>query len=624
MKAILIGVATLIAVGKAATGAWAADPSVDALIAANRGAVGEAPLHSAVTLVYRYVGAGLSGTRTDQIDLTTGAFVETTDAGGVTEANGFDGSIPWQRDVSGTYTPQQGGDRIPAAIDLAYRRANRWWLPAHGHASIARLADEAEGEQLREHLSVTPAGGERFDVWLDARTHLQVRTSYDDEFMHVTETYTDYRREGPQILPHTIAIDPGQGPGAVTTLTLVNCDYQRAAPLSAYSEPKIPLTGADIDGGASAATVPFRLLNNHVYVDATVNGHGPFTFIVDTGGHTLLSPHLIKQVGLKAIGEAVTSGAGEGHGTSGFVRYGEIAIGSLRMHDQVAFATDIYDKAIEGIAVDGMVGFELIRRMVTTIDYGHRTITFVSPDNFRPKRDTGSAVPFVFYDHVPNVSGRIEDLPARFDIDTGSRSALDVTTPFVRRHQLHDRFPTAPLAVTGFGVGGPARSYVVRLQEVTIGDVRVANPVVDLSDAHGGSFSDPNFDANVGSGLLKGFVVTFDYARQIMYLRRIEPAPTDFGTFDRSGLWINAHGDGYEVADIARDSAGSRAGIVIGDLIVAADGHPLADAGLSDFRQELRSAPTGTRIGLTVRRGSETREVALILRDQLDPLPLAP
>ncbi len=75
-------------------------------------------------------------------------------------------------------------------------------------------------------------------------------------------------------------------------------------------------------------------------------------------------------LGLKAVGEAVTSGAGEGHETTGFVHFDEIAMGAVRLRDEIGFATEGYDKSIGGIPVDGMIGFELIRRMVTRIDYG--------------------------------------------------------------------------------------------------------------------------------------------------------------------------------------------------------------------------------------------------------------
>lgn len=84
----------------------------------------------------------------------------------------------------------------------------------------------------------------------------------------------------------------------------------------------------------------------------------------------------------------------------------------------------------------------------------------------------------------------------------------------------------------------------------------MTNIAAGLSEAKAGSLSDPAFEGNIGSGLLKRFVVTFDYGHQVMYLKRIIPQPNDVGTFDRSALWINAKDGGYEVVDVAKGSAG--------------------------------------------------------------------
>src|SRR5262249_56938318 len=106
---------------------------------------------------------------------------------------------------------------------------------------------------------------------------------------------------------------------------------------------------------------------------------------------------------------------------------------------------------------------------------GRHTLTFTRPDRFAAGADSGARVPFVFYDHLPNVPGRIGDLPARFNIDTGSRSALDVTSPFVAAHRLRERFTKGTLAVTGYGVGGPARSYTVPIPPVPIPPITIPN-----------------------------------------------------------------------------------------------------------------------------------------------------
>ena len=112
-------------------------------------------------------------------------------------------------------------------------------------------------------------------------------------------------------------------------------------------------------------------------------------------------------------------------------------------------------------------------------------------------------------------------------------------------------------------------------------------------------------------------MVTFDYAHKVMYLKRITPTPPDVGTFDRSGLWINAKGGGYQVTEVAKGGAGDQAGLAVGDVITTIDGKPIGDDGLADARRMLRDEPAGTRVQLTVLRGTQTRSVTLLLKDQI-------
>jgi predicted aspartyl protease len=578
---------------------------------------GRVPSRGAVELNYRYAASGLVGTQTKRFDLAIGAFTEIDDLGGIRFAIGYDGKVPWQQDLSGTYTPQEGGDRIPVAVSAAYRYANLWWRADYGGATISDAGRDIVNDSPQDHLVIVPKGGKRFDAWFDAGTHLLTKVAEDRQFLHVIESYADYRREDGLNLAHKIVMDPGVGQDGVETSTLTHVSVAGGESLAVYAYPTSAPTGAVIVDGTASTSVPFRLLNNHVYVQGRVNGKGPYTFIVDSGGHTLLSSRIVSEVGLKTVGQSVESGAGAGHSTTGFVHYDEIAIGSVRLRDQMAFAAEVYDKSIEGIPVDGMVGFELLDRMVTAIDYGRNIITFTDPTRFHPSKDLGIAVPFVFYDHLPNVTGSIGDLSATFNIDTGSRSEIDITSPFVAAYQLRAHFPTGTSAVTGWGVGGPTRDYMVRLPSLKLGEVEVDQIAAGLSEDKGGSISNPNYSGNIGGGLLKRFVVTFDYAHQVMYLKRIMPIPPDVGTFDRSGLWINAKDGGYVVTDVAKGSAGERVGIAVGDVITMIDGKAGRDEELGDVRRLLRDRQAGSQLQLLVRRGTASHPITLILKDQI-------
>jgi len=602
----------------------AASPGIDSILSSYKAAVGDLPTRGSAKLDYIYETAGLKGTATAEIDLSSGAFVQAGQADIVAEGRGFDGKIPWQRDTSGANTPQEGGDRIPVAVNDAYRFANLWWRPQYSGASI-KLAGP-------DHLLVTPRGGKPFDAWFDPNTHLLKEIAEDHQFFHTRTTYTDYRVEHGINLPHTITIDNGAGPAGVEHLLLKDFAVAASHPLTFYSCPTTPPTGASIEGGATSVTLPFRLLNNHIYTQAKVNGKGPYTYIVDTGGHNLISPRLAQEVGLTTIGAAAMSGAGEKTVQSGFALVKEITLGQLQMRDQLGFVAPIYDSTIEGIQVDGMVGFELFRRFMVRIDYGKHTLTVGS--HLTPE---GTAIPFVFYDHLPMVSGKVGELPARFDIDSGSRSELDLTSPFVQANNLQARFAKGVEVVTGWGVGGPSRSYVVRLPSLTLGGAApVKDVVAGLSQDKGGSISDPNYEGNIGSGFLKRFVVTFDYAHQKMYLQPIQPAPADTGTFDRAGMWLNwsagtsaasrpgnpptgapppPDAEGYVVTEVSAGGPAARAGIQVGDVITNVNNTPARPEGLPETRTLLRSSANQVR--LAVQRNGATRQITLTLSDQI-------
>jgi hypothetical protein len=593
------------------------------VLAANKAAMAGLPPAGTLQESYSFSGLGLEGSADRTIDLATGMYVESMQGGPVSVGSGYDGEMPWMRDFSGAFTAEQGGDRPQLAVSQAFRYANVWWQPNFGGANITFIGRETDGKAPVDHLTVTPNGGSTFDAWFDADSHLLTRISEIQGFLRTQTFYSDYQPVEGMMLPRTIVMDPGAGPPSYETLKLKQAVASPARLPAAYARPTTPPLGGVIANGAASATVTFRLLNNHIYVDALVNGKGPSTFIVDTGGHTILSPRLAASLGSGVDGSIPTSGVGDKMSTSGFTPVAEIAIGDVKLQHQTAFVMEVYATAIEGIPVDGMVGFELFRRFAVRIDYQRRTLTFTDPARFDP-HEAGDMVPFKFYDHLPDVEGFIDEHPARFDIDTGSRSEVDLTAPFVTRSAIKEAYPSRVEALTGFGVGGAVNSEVIRLSSVTLGSVRIDQPVAELSDAAHGSFSDANYDGNIGSALLKRFTVTFDYAHQRMYLQRIVPAPADVGTFDESGLWFNAGAGGYVVAGVDQGGPGEKAGVVVGDVIEAIDGTPVQPAELSAVRERLRTQPSGTSVHLDLLHGAARRQVVLVLQDLVRPPGHAP
>jgi membrane-associated protease RseP (regulator of RpoE activity) len=168
-----------------------------------------------------------------------------------------------------------------------------------------------------------------------------------------------------------------------------------------------PLVGAVIalSGAARAQdqaprsgdTVAFQLKNSILFVEATVNGKGPFSFIFDTGaGMTVLKPETAQKLGLieKADPPAdappkkrLRPGSLMGEGAR-LMEVESIAAGKAGA-TRVQVAVMSVPQAdvplnVLGISYDGILGYTFISRFVTTIDYKAKTIKLV-PSDYLPE-----------------------------------------------------------------------------------------------------------------------------------------------------------------------------------------------------------------------------------------------
>lgn len=603
--------AALVALAPAMAAGLAHAASADQVLAANRAAMG-APKPGQMRLVYDYAGQGLTGRVTSDYDTTTGAFVDASDVGPLHEGNGFDGREAWQREASGGTVPEAGGDKRQLAVNEAYRNANLWWRADHGGAAVESLGAKTLNGRAFDVLKVTPKDGKAFEAWFGQDDHLLARTVEPQAFLTITVDYADYRPAAGAKVAGKVVIDTGQGPGDLQTQVLKTATLGPARPAAAYALPAFKPTDAAIANKAGQTTVPFQLLNNHIYANVTVNGKGPYLFIFDTGGHTLLTPQSAKALGVHVIGQGTSGGAGDATVETGFAEGLTFQIGDLTLKNQPGFVVPYQSAQVDGFEQSGMMGFPLFRRFVTTVDYERQTLTFTDPAKFDPK-GAGTPVPFVFYDHLPQVAGTFEGAPGLYDIDTGSRVELTITTPNVARLNLRETHKGVT-AVDGWGVGGRTTSFVARGRGMTLGPMKVDDVVVGLGLQAKGSLSDPNYLGNIGTKFLKRWIVTFDYGHRIMYLKDRDQPATDTATFDRAGLWMNAAPGGLQVVDVTAGGAAEAAGLKVGDLITMVDGAQAEGRQLSDLRARLRD-PATPRVSFTVKRGEEIHAVSLQLKD---------
>jgi len=556
---------------------------------------------------------GLTGTLTSIEDVAHGRGRVALHLGPIDSLEGFDATGGWDRAPGGEVTRRDA----PEAIARSRTRA---WMVRRGymHPGGARYRDlgarDDHGQRLRG-LEATPDGGAPTELWFDDAGHL-ARTSQQVSLFTVVTEYSDWRGVGGVQLPFRAVIDRGD-PRARATVTMTDIQLRPALPDAAFAPPETDADRLRFTGGAQSSEFGFELINNHILVQASVNGQ-PARLLVDTGGANLVTSAAAARLGLSARGEIPVTGVGKHDTSAGFAHGKTLQIGDVALADPVFLVADLGALAdVEGEDLDGLVGYELFSRVAVRVDYPRRRLTLTAPSAFAPPAGA-TAVPFDIANHVPVVRGSIDGIAGRFWVDTGSRLSLSMMARFTRDHDLigtyHPRFET----VTGWGVGGPSRSRPVRFHEVAIGGATVREAVGDLLGTDTtGALSDPDAAGNLGGGILRRFVVTFDYAHRTMYL---EPAAGGDARelYDRSGLFLIRADGGHalRVAGVTPGSPAERAGVRADDRIVAIDGAAIDSRRLWQWRAHLREQAPGTRVVLrTQRGGAAARDVAIALTE---------
>jgi hypothetical protein len=253
--------------------------------------------------------------------------------------------------------------------------------------------------------------------------------------------------------------------------------------------------GADRIEFASPVVVPMvggRLLP---VVEVSLNGHGPYRFLVDVGGNVVsLRASVAREVGA-AVQQRLSSRS--------VVRLDSLRIGTALLHDAYAVTEPELD-------VDGVIGFNVFREGLLTLDYVGQRLAW-GPGTL-PPADGRTIVPYELRERMPYVRATVGTDTVWFNFDTGARGTLIVP------RALEARWPLIGPARAGPTLWNQAEGAVATRSARLRDDLRLGEHVLPSLPV---LFS-PALDREclLGSGALQDFVVTFDLARHRVRLVR--------------------------------------------------------------------------------------------------------
>ena len=618
MRALLL--ACLAVFGLA--GATVPSPTAQSVLAKAKVAMGGSAWHRITSL--RQTGAletsGLQGTVEIIENMHSGAHVTRYDLGAMRGSEGADGHTVWLVDATGQTFPQGDGAKRREAANAVYLACRGYWFPQRWPADVAWMGRREEQERAFEVLQITPRGGQPFEFWVDAKTGFLDRTVDFKDGETDTTRFADYREVQGVKLPFEIREGDGEAQfDAVIRLAEITVNPHLTP--QAFAMPKPSSKGFGFDPGQTITTLPMELdADGHIYLQATLEGKGPFWFCLDSGVEgSLLTSAMAKQLGLRAEGAVAMKGVGAATESASCLTVHRAQIHGAWMEGLTFAVSPAVARIgeVHGEPCAGIFGSDLLQRFVVRLDYAAHRLSLFPREGWR-YGGRGTAVPFFFRGQMPQVEGALDGLQGTFAIDTGSGGTLDVYAPFVAAHALIAKAGlTYPNPAGDGGFGGREQSRKARFRTLRLGGASMTRPIVGLSLMSQGAFASQSGLGNVGAGFFKRFTVTFDYSRQKIYF---EPnanhdAPDRFGnTHGLRGL--EGDQDGFRITDLLQPSPLSEAGIKVGDVIVAINrksGKDLTPAVLG----EALGAPVGTSLKMDIRAEGKVRQVTLTLRDLL-------
>ena len=553
--------------------------------------------------------SGLEGRWSRTTDLDSGRMRQSSNFNVFSTSEVWDGDTAWRQDMSGGVHPINSGFMRGVQVTDAWLAQLAYLQPGALGAQIEALGDRAADGQEFAVLRATPRKGQPVELWFDKSSHLLARTVQVMTIDVRTVRYADYRNVGGMLLPYRISIDYGS-PDNVDEIQVER--VARSSPTAEHFAPPRPRRDFDIAGGKTVVPIEF---DGDVIVEARLNGQGPFAFILDTGGHDILTPAAASALGLKTVGAGQSGGSGAGTVSEQYARVERLDIGAMTMRDQPFTVIPLSFDTVERGArppLAGILGLELFERFAMRLDYQARTLSFEPLAGHR-HRSGGTAVPIFFSDDEPLLVAKINGLAGDVGLDTGNSGSLIVQGQWADAHGLKEQmmrgFPSM-----GFGMGGASSAWSSRADFEVAGRLIpqiVARYIADTK----GAFSSRTESGNVGNDVLQNFTLDFDYGRgEIVFepVAGVTPRP-----FDRAGATvIKERADAFKVVAVAAGTPAAEAGLKVDDEIVAVDGNASTQLSGWDFRRAMRQSPQ-TKVQLSIVRAGQTVNAVLTLRELL-------
>ncbi len=356
-------------------------------------------------------------------------------------------------------------------------------------------------------IVVAPPQGQSETIYIDRKNAMLDRVAYDDTDGTSTQDYYDYRVFAGVLIAQR-SVESNGDHAFDLTREIVNVIVDRPISPDVFVLPE-----ATSIQTAQPVTVPLQVHDSHDYVRVRILGR-EYTFLLDSGAQAVvLDAHVAQELGLRPQGRLEVAGA-QRTGGLGVAALDSIEIGSASLPVRMVTVLDL--RGVTGAQpIDGILGYPFFAAAEARLDPDSETLTFAKPGTLKPE---GTAFDVDSDRELVELQAKVNGADGRFVIDTGNGNELLVYAPFIRAHAGLIPYAGGSFA-NNVGVGGSASAVGAVVDELDLGPFRFFNRYANVMLGTQGAFADRFAAGNIGLGVLKNFVLTFDLANAKLYAR---------------------------------------------------------------------------------------------------------
>ena len=543
-------------------------------------------------------------------------FWTNVDASVVKLTEATNGEIKWKMDSNGQITKSEDDSALaqPAMVLPDYQ-----YLFPNPEITVKDLGKETiDGKEYLVLEVDAPGYKKSRKKYLDPETLLVVRENAEEEGITMIVEYSDYKEMEGIMVPAKTVQKP-QIPGVPpSTLTLKTVTFTEEFDMNMFNPPEKEVKDYHFPP-ENMVTVPMKLHGEHLVVGVSINGKGPYDFILDSGAAaTIMDKGFAQELGLEGEGGMHAIGVG-GAEEIEKLDIKELAVGEFKIDELELYSMDmtlIAEMLGMKDTFKGIVGYDLFARAVMKLDYQKEELTIIDSETFQYD-GPGKPVNGELINNLICVDGVIDgDIEGKIRIDTGAAGGVHLHSGYLREHGLYDRYK-GDVEMDFFGAGGKQTIQLVKVKSLKLGEFEVVEPSATLlssKEGEDGIMGTLDAAATIGTEVLSRFVVFFDYERNRLILE-----PTDAlskpAKMNRAGLILVQDEDVIMVGAVLSGSPAEEAGFKVGDEVIKLEKLKAGKGLTADIGNRMLYSEHATEFDFKVRREDTVLRLELKLRD---------